>query len=71
VMALRKLLAWKVPAIVLTGDTRREVTEDLARNEVGVAFKPIDGEKLLQLVMALHETGSAAIAAPARPHGSD
>jgi len=71
VMALRKLLAWKIPAIVLTGDTRREVTEDLARNEVGVAFKPIDGEKLMQLVMALHEAGSAAIAAAARPHSSD
>ena len=52
--ALRKALSWKIPAIVLTGDTTREVTEEIGKHDVSVAVKPINGEDLLQLVMAIH-----------------
>jgi signal transduction histidine kinase/CheY-like chemotaxis protein len=54
VKALRKILGWEIPAIVLTGDTRKEIAEELARCNVGVAFKPIDGDRLLRLIMAFH-----------------
>jgi CheY-like chemotaxis protein len=55
VKALRQALGWDVPAIVLTGDTRKEVTEELARRGIEVSFKPIDGDRLLRRLMALHD----------------
>jgi signal transduction histidine kinase/CheY-like chemotaxis protein len=58
IIALRKALAWKIPAIVLTGDTSREATEEIAQQDVGIAVKPINGDDLLQLVMAFHAPSS-------------
>ena len=48
--ALRVALAWKVPAIVLTGDIRSQATEAITKHDVAVVTKPFDGDKLLQLI---------------------
>jgi two-component system CheB/CheR fusion protein len=48
--ALRVALAWKVPAIVLTGDIRAHAIETINRHDVAVVAKPVDGDELLQLI---------------------
>ena len=48
--ALRLALARRVPAIVLTGDIRSQVLETIAKHDVAVVTKPLDGDALLQLI---------------------
>ena len=48
--ALRVALAWKVPAIVLTGDIRSQAIETITKHDVAVVMKPLDGDELLQLI---------------------
>jgi CheY-like chemotaxis protein len=48
--ALRTALAWKIPALVLTGDIRSQVIEAIASRGVAVATKPMDGDELLQMI---------------------
>jgi signal transduction histidine kinase/CheY-like chemotaxis protein len=48
--ALRVALAWKVPAIVLTGDIRSQAIETITKHDVAVVTKPLDGDELLQLI---------------------
>jgi len=51
--ALRAALAWKIPALVLTGDIRSQVIEAIASHGVAVATKPMGGDELLQLICRL------------------
>lgn len=60
IMALRAALAWDVPAIVMTGDTRSKTVEAIASQGVSVLLKPFLADELLQLINRLH-SGS-------RPH---
>jgi CheY-like chemotaxis protein/anti-sigma regulatory factor (Ser/Thr protein kinase) len=48
--AVREALAWKVPAIVLTGDIRSQVTNSIAAHDLGVVVKPVPADELLQLI---------------------
>jgi CheY-like chemotaxis protein len=50
VQAMRKTLTWKIPAIILTGDTRSHVLEALAKHAVGVAIKPLNADQLMELI---------------------
>jgi signal transduction histidine kinase/CheY-like chemotaxis protein len=48
--AVREALAWKVPAIVLTGDTRSHVSKSIATHDITVLVKPVHADDLLQLI---------------------
>ena len=48
--AVREALAWKVPAIVLTGDTRSHVSKSIATHDLTVLVKPVRADDLLQLI---------------------
>lgn len=48
--AVRETLAWKVPAIVLTGDTRSHVSKSIATHDLIVLVKPVQADDLLQLI---------------------
>jgi len=50
IAALRVALAWKAPAIVLTGDIRSQAIETITKHDVAVVTKPLDGDELLQLI---------------------
>ena len=52
--ALRAALAWKIPALVLTGDIRSRVIDGIAEHDVGIAAKPLNADELLQLIHRLH-----------------
>jgi len=54
IQALRAAIAWKIPAIVLTGDIRSHAVEAIAQHDVGVLVKPTDAAELLQLIRRLH-----------------
>jgi CheY-like chemotaxis protein len=53
VHALRKALTWKIPAIILTGDTRSHVVEAIAKHGVAIAVKPANVDQLKELVVTL------------------
>ena len=63
---LRAAVAWKIPAIVLTGEIRSDVIETIARHDVSIGIKPIDVDKLLQLVRGLHANASERAASGPR-----
>jgi signal transduction histidine kinase/ActR/RegA family two-component response regulator len=48
--AVREALAWKVPAIVLTGDTRSHVSKAIATHDLIVLVKPVRADDLFQLI---------------------
>ena len=48
--ALRAALSWKIPGIVLTGDTRSQVIESIATYDIAVVAKPCDANELLRLI---------------------
>jgi signal transduction histidine kinase/ActR/RegA family two-component response regulator len=48
--AVREALTWKVPAIVLTGDTRSHVAETIATHDLALLVKPVHADDLLQLI---------------------
>jgi CheY-like chemotaxis protein/anti-sigma regulatory factor (Ser/Thr protein kinase) len=50
VQALRSALSWKIPAIIITGDTRSQVIEAIAKHDVGVAVKPVKADQLMELI---------------------
>jgi CheY-like chemotaxis protein len=52
--ALRAALAWKIPALVLTGDIRSRVIDEIAEHDVGIAAKPLNGDELLQRIHRLN-----------------
>jgi CheY-like chemotaxis protein len=53
VHALREALTWKIPAIILTGDTRSQVIDAIAKHDVAVAVKPMKLDQLKELVVTL------------------
>jgi signal transduction histidine kinase/CheY-like chemotaxis protein len=53
VHALREALAWKIPAIILTGDTQSHVIDAIAKHDVAVAVKPVKVDQLKELVVTL------------------
>ena len=59
--ALRAALAWKIPALILTGDIRSRVIESIAKHDVGVTTKPVNGDELLLLIHQLHAGRSHAV----------
>jgi len=50
ISALREALAWKVPAIVLTGDIRAHVVESIATHDLCVVTKPVPPDELFRLI---------------------
>ena len=50
VHALRAALVSKIPAIMLTGDTRSEVIDTIAKHDVAVAVKPVKMADLMALI---------------------
>jgi len=48
--AVRKALARKIPAVVLTGDIRSEVLDAIAAHDVRIATKPVNADQLMRLV---------------------
>ena len=53
VHALREALTWKIPAIILTGDTQSHVIDAIAKHDVAVAVKPMKVDQLKELVVTL------------------
>ena len=54
IRAVRKALARRIPAIVLTGDIRSEVLDAIARHNVSIATKPVSADQLMRLVNEPH-----------------
>ena len=48
--AIRAALAWKIPAIVLTGDIRSRVIKSIGTHDLSVVVKPVQAEELLKLI---------------------
>lgn len=57
IQALRAAVGWKTPAIVLTGDIRSAVTESIAKHELSIALKPVDTDKLMELMRSKFARG--------------
>jgi PAS domain S-box-containing protein len=53
VYALREALTWKIPAIILTGDTQSHVIAAIAKHDVAIAIKPVKVDQLKELVVTL------------------
>jgi DNA-binding response OmpR family regulator len=51
---LRAALAWDLPAIVMTGDTRAQTMEAIASYGLSVLIKPFSGDELIQLINRLY-----------------
>ena len=58
IKALRSALAWNLPAIVMTGDTRANTMEVVAAHGLSVLVKPFPGDELIRLMNRL--CGSSA-----------
>jgi two-component system CheB/CheR fusion protein len=54
VMALRTVLAWKIPAIIPTGDIRSQVIDAIGKHDVSVAIKPLRADEFVRLLSRLH-----------------
>jgi signal transduction histidine kinase/CheY-like chemotaxis protein/integral membrane sensor domain MASE1 len=54
IKSLRAALAWNLPAIVMTGDTRSKTMEAIASYGVSVLVKPFLADELIQLINQLH-----------------
>jgi PAS domain S-box-containing protein len=59
IQSLRDALAWNLPAIVMTGDTRSKTMEAIASYGVCVLVKPFSGDELMQLINRLHRSSEA------------
>ena len=53
IKSLRAALAWNLPAIVMTGDTRSTTMEAIASSGVPVLVKPFLGDELIRLINRL------------------
>jgi PAS domain S-box-containing protein len=53
IKALRSALAWNLPGIVMTGDTRSQTMEAIASHDVSVLVKPFPADELIQLINRL------------------
>ena len=59
IKALRAALAWNLPAIVMTGDTRSKTMEAVASYGVSVLVKPFLADELIQLINRLHRSSES------------
>jgi PAS domain S-box-containing protein len=59
IRALRAALAWNLPAIVMTGDTRSKTTETIASSGVPALVKPFLADELIQLINRLHHSSES------------
>ena len=59
IASLRAALAWNIPAIVMTGDTRSKTMEAIASYGVSVLIKPFSGDELVQLINRLCRSSEA------------
>jgi PAS domain S-box-containing protein len=59
IKSLRAALAWNLPAIVMTGDTRSKTMEAIASYGVSVLVKPFSGDELIQLMNRLYRSSEA------------
>jgi CheY-like chemotaxis protein len=50
IQALRKALAWNVPAIVLTGDIRAHIADTIVSHDLIVVTKPLVADELFRLI---------------------
>jgi CheY-like chemotaxis protein len=53
IKALRKTLVRDIPAIVVTGDTRREILDRITLHRVGIVVKPARADEILKVVASL------------------
>ena len=56
IKSLRAALAWNLPAIVMTGDTRSKTMEAIASYGVSVLVKPFLADELIQLINRLRRS---------------
>jgi CheY-like chemotaxis protein/anti-sigma regulatory factor (Ser/Thr protein kinase) len=56
IKSLRAALGWKVPAIVMTGDTRSSTMDTVAAYGTSVLIKPFSADELMQLINRLCRT---------------
>jgi PAS domain S-box-containing protein len=59
IKSLRATLAWNLPAIVMTGDTRSKTMEAIASYGVSVLIKPFLGDELIQLINRLYRSSAS------------
>ena len=59
IKSLRADLAWDLPAIVMTGDTRSKTMEAIASYGVSVLVKPFLGNELIQLINRLSRSSES------------
>jgi CheY-like chemotaxis protein len=59
VTSLRAALPWKLPAIVMTGDTRSKTMEAVAAHGMSILVKPFLANELIQLLNRLHRSEPA------------
>ncbi len=59
IKSLRAALAWNLPAIVMTGDTRSKTMEAAASYGVSVLVKPFSGDELIQLINRLYRSSES------------
>jgi DNA-binding response OmpR family regulator len=53
IKSLRAALAWSLPAIIMTGDTRATTMEAITSSGMPVLVKPFLAEELIQLINRL------------------
>ncbi len=53
IKALRKTLVRDIPAIVVTGDTRKEILDGIALHHIGIVVKPAQADEILKIVTSL------------------
>ncbi len=59
IKSLRAALAWNLPAIVMTGDTRSKTMEAVASYGVSVLVKPFLAAELIQLISRLYRSSES------------
>ena len=59
IKSLRAALAWNLPAIVMTGDTRLKTMEAVALYGVSVLVKPFLADELIQLINRVCRTSGS------------
>ena len=59
IKSLRAALAWNLPAIVMTGDTRLKTMEAVALYGVSVLVKPFLADELIQLINRVYRTSGS------------
>ena len=60
IKSLRAALAWNIPAIVMTGDTRTKTMEAVASHGMSVMVKPFPSNELIRLMNRLYRSSLRA-----------